>query len=327
MVLGLLLSTNAYAENCPDGMKIAGLDQTVKSYAEFWDNYYNPEEAYDFGIKIQNIIKAKDLPSLFELVEGELQWGPRKSFIKDKNFDEIFTEEWVTSILSTTPDCSPVGWRGFMLDSGSIWYNIGKKDWKIFGIIGAKKEEAKISTVGWSYKEKIIHPTCFAKVWFSGDNFEEYARQFKILNYEKFTHTPGEFFGNEITNYKPIKTRWDEYISIINVVNDCPHNDLEINIDEKFITIEVKDDFGRIEYGYSTIQKNEEKKCSELAPNIDAKCLSSYLVKAGDYSGGSMGWDMSYGIYGLFDLENMGPSIVPLIFFESENVALNYMTN
>ena len=45
------------------------------------------------------------------------------------------------------------------------------------------------------------------------------------------------------------------------------------------------------------------------------QCLS-ILVKAGDYSGGSMGWDMSYGIYGLFDLDKLGPSIIPLIFLK-----------
>ena len=92
-------------------------------YAKNWDNYYKPQEAYDFGIKIQNIIKAKDLEGLFSLVKGELQSGPRRSFIKNKSFDKIFTEEWVNSLLSSSPNCSPQGWRGFMLDSGKIWYN------------------------------------------------------------------------------------------------------------------------------------------------------------------------------------------------------------
>jgi hypothetical protein len=142
-------------------------------YAKVWDDYYKPQEAYDFGIKIQNIIKAKDLEGLFELAEGELQSGPRKSFIKDKNFDELFSEEWVISILSSTPDCSPVGWRGFMLDSGSIWYNLGEKDWEIFRINGAiEEEEAKQSKGGWSFKEKLIQPTCFARVWMSDDNYK-----------------------------------------------------------------------------------------------------------------------------------------------------------
>ena len=134
LVLGLLFSGNAYAENCPDNMKLEGFnDETIKSYAEFFDNYYVPEEAYDFGIKIQNLLKAKDLAGLFELFEDDYFSVPEKSFIKDKSFDEIFSEEWVTSILSDTPSCSPVGWRGFMLDNGKIWYNKEKNGWTIFG--------------------------------------------------------------------------------------------------------------------------------------------------------------------------------------------------
>ena len=87
------------------------------------------------------------------------------------------------------------------------------------------------------------------------------------------------------------------------------------------------DIYGRKFGGILIIKKIDEKKCSALAPNINSKCLSSYLVNAGDFSGGSMGWDMSYGIYGLFDLEKLGPSIVPLIFFENKNEALNYVSN
>ena len=120
---------------------------------------------------------------------------------------------------------------------------------------------------------------------------------------------------------------WDEYIKIINPINDCSFKDSKINDDDKFITIKVEGEFGNIEYGYAIIENIGEKKCLELSPNLGSKCLSSYLVKAGDYSGGSMGWDMSYGIYGLFDLDKLGPSIVPLVFFENKNEALNYLSN
>ena len=127
----------SYAKNCPDNKKIEGLDnETIKSYAEFWSNYYVPEEAYDFGINIQNLLKAKDLKDLFELVEGELLVGPKKSFIKDKSFDEVFSEEWVTSILSSTSNCSPVGWRGFTLGNGNIWYTKEDNGWVIISMNG-----------------------------------------------------------------------------------------------------------------------------------------------------------------------------------------------
>lgn len=294
-------------------------------YAEFWNNYYKPQDAYNFGIKIQNIIKAKDLNELFKLVRGELQSGPRKSFIKDKSFDEIFDEEWVTSLLSESPNCSPVGYRGFMLDRGSIWYNKGDQGWEIFAINGAKLEENNLSIAGWYHNNEIIYPTCFARVWMSGDNFEEFADQFNISNYEKFSKKPGEFFGREINNFNPIKAMWDEYIKIINPINECSFTDSEINIDENFVTIDVEDDFGIIQFTYSIIETVDEQKCLNLSPNINGKCLSSYLVEVGDYSGGSMGWDMTYGIYGLFNLDKLGPSVIPLIFFENKNEALNYL--
>lgn len=295
--------------------------------AEFWNNYYEPQEAYDFGIKIQNIVQEKDLKSLFEFVDGELKSGPRKSFIKNKNFSEIFSQEWTNSLLSSSPSCSPMGYRGFMLDSGSIWYNKEDNAWKIFAINGAKSEEDKSLIIGWSHNGKVINPTCFARVWMSGDNFEEFADQFKISNYERFSKKPGEFFGKEIDNFNPIKAMWDEYIKIINPIDDCSFKDSKINDDEKFITIKGEGEFGTIEYGYSIIENINKNKCLELSPNLGYKCLSSYLVKAGDYSGGSMGWDMSYGIYGLFDLDKLGPSIIPLIFFENKNEALNYLSN
>ena len=131
--------------------------------AEFWNNYYEPQEAYDFGIKIQNIVQEKDLKSLFEFVDGELKSGPRKSFIKNKNFSEIFSQEWTNSLLSSSPSCSPMGYRGFMLDSGSIWYNKEDNGWKIFAINGAKSEEDKSLIIGWSHNGKVINPTCFAR--------------------------------------------------------------------------------------------------------------------------------------------------------------------
>ena len=75
-----------------------GKDQHVENcsnkdreYAKFWDNYYDPEDAYNFGRKIKRLVKEKYLEGLFALVEGELTSGPRKQFVKGKNFSDIFT--------------------------------------------------------------------------------------------------------------------------------------------------------------------------------------------------------------------------------------------
>lgn len=46
-----------------------------KKYAEVWNNYYDPQEAFDFGETIKKIIDEKDLAGLFENVDGELTSG------------------------------------------------------------------------------------------------------------------------------------------------------------------------------------------------------------------------------------------------------------
>ena len=106
-----------------------------REYAEFWDDYYTPDGAYAFGLKVQQFVKNNDLQGIFSLVEGELENGPRKKFVNSKLFKEIFDNEWVELVLSSEPPCSPVGWRGFMLGNGMIWYNKYKIGWKIFSII------------------------------------------------------------------------------------------------------------------------------------------------------------------------------------------------
>ena len=131
-----------------------------REYANSWNNYYDPEDAFDFGETIKNLVKEENLDGLFELVDGELDSGPRKEFIRGKQFSEIFSKEWVDSLLNSVSPCAPMGWRGFMLDSGSVWYNRDKeKDkWHIFGILGAKKEDLtnKNIPVGLEFEGRVI---------------------------------------------------------------------------------------------------------------------------------------------------------------------------
>ena len=127
--------------------------QKDREYAKFWENYYDPEEAYNFGETIKKLVKEKNLKDLFDLVEGELTSGPRKQFVKGKKFSDIFSNKWRNSLLESKSPCSPVGWRGFMLDHGSIWFNKNKdkNKWYIFSILGAKKESIseKKLPIGW----------------------------------------------------------------------------------------------------------------------------------------------------------------------------------
>ena len=105
-----------------------------QDYADSWKNYYVPEDAYAFGVKVQSLILNKDLSGVYSLVEDELKNGPKKKFVTNKSFSEVFDEEWVKKVLEDDVPCSPVGWRGFMLGNGLIWYNKLDKGWKILSI-------------------------------------------------------------------------------------------------------------------------------------------------------------------------------------------------
>ena len=57
-------------------------------------------------------------------------------------FDDFFSRNWRSTILSIEPDCSPVGVKGYMLGRGLIWFDksrpVGSKDkvegWTIISI-------------------------------------------------------------------------------------------------------------------------------------------------------------------------------------------------
>ena len=38
--------------------------------ADFWNNYYDPEEVYKVGIKIQDALKNKDIEFIFKLEDN-----------------------------------------------------------------------------------------------------------------------------------------------------------------------------------------------------------------------------------------------------------------
>ena len=61
----------------------------------------------------------------------------RKSYLKNKTFDDLFDQKFVNSIINSEVSSEPVGWRGYMLDHGSIWYDY-KGKCKIIAILMVK---------------------------------------------------------------------------------------------------------------------------------------------------------------------------------------------
>ena len=295
-----------------------------KDYAKFWDDYYSPEEAFEFGKKIQKLFEDKNIVGLFDLVDGELQYGPRRAYALNRKFDEIFDKDFVNAVLKDPPSCSPVGWRGFMLGRGEVWFNKIDGQWEIFSIHG-NQEQNNLKKVGWKIDDIVLHPKCFTRVWMSGDNFEEFADYFKISDYEDFSNNPGKYYYTKINDFNPIKPSWCsnhncEKISIVNAINKCTPNNFVFEEDEGSILINEDG----IQYIYKVVKDVKIEKCNKLSKNFKTKCIEAFLVKVGDYSGGSMGWDISYGIYGLYNIDGLGKSVVPLKYFSSKNKALNF---
>ena len=124
ILVALLWCNVGFAEYCNDDDPIEGLDQTVKSYAEYHGNYYVPKEAYEFGLEIQEAVKNKDLDKLLSLIKDDLISGPKMSFFDNKTYDEAFPVSFRGAVLMNEPGCNPVGSdRGFILGNGQIWYD------------------------------------------------------------------------------------------------------------------------------------------------------------------------------------------------------------
>ena len=324
-----------------------GADQTVNScsekdrdYAKFWRNYYDPEGARNFGMKIKQIVKDRNLEALFGLVESELTSGPRKNFIKGKKFSEIFTEKWRDHLLTSDAPCSPVGWRGFMLASGAIWYNKKNDRWQIRSIIGAREENTSAAEIpiGWRTSGGLIPPHCFVRNWMSSDNYEEFESKYSLKDRKDFRKNPGKYFGSDTVRLLPITPSWGgEKLVLAAPLEPClkgsviggsiaKQKKIDTEISKKSIKSKIcSSETSCTSYAYRILTEVSRKNCQNLAPNLNAKCEGAYLIAVGDYSGGSMGWDYAYNIYGLFSLQDKRKFVVPLKNFHKKNDAINYV--
>ena len=303
-----------------------------KKYAKVLGNYYNPEDAYKFGLTIKQLIADRDLAGLFELVRGELSWGPRKQFIENQTFDQIFTEDWRNAVLEDEIPCSPVGWRGFMLGNGKIWYRFSGHFGNIYGINGAAEEGymPAITDPAWRVEGTVIPPECFVREWISGNNFEEYADTYG-MNYWDFRKYTGKYFGREIDRIGPI-TAWGRDVHLITVLGDCPisrfFDDAQkpLKIDADYVSRErCTDENYCLSNSYRLLTPLSQVECQNLAAHLPGQCESAYLVETAEETGGSMGTDYRYNFYGLFNLEDGRKAIVPLVNFRNENNARNFL--
>ena len=157
---------------------------------------------------------------------------------------------------------------------------------------------------------------CFVKESMAGRYFSGYASIFAINDFENFRFNPGLFIGKEINNYEKFNVLFDDSdtrFSLIQPISDCKNI---INTDKDW------------DENWNVVKNVSTNICQELAPHIGRKCLSSFYVdvysrsKTGSWTGLNA---TTYGIYGLFDLDEMGLSIVPLKYFWDYYEGLNYL--
>jgi len=99
-------------------------------------------EAYAFGLYLQELVRTKDLASLYDNVKMPLINGPEKTSLGDHGFDDFFSRNWRNTILAIEPSCTPVGVKGYMLGRGLIWFDKDRpsapenevEGWTIFSI-------------------------------------------------------------------------------------------------------------------------------------------------------------------------------------------------
>jgi len=289
-----------------------------------------PKDCYDFGEKIQTIIKAKDLKALFALVDGELQSGPRKKDIENKKFDEVFNQKFIDLVLEE--DCWQRNEDNFALGSDLIWFN---KKLQITSInLDFKKPINKELPIGWRVNNKMLGYQCFTYPWMSQDNYKAFleALEIKESNLENFIENPGLYIKPNSKLLRPI-TPYGEILNFAPPLDQCFIKDNQFTIkdtkivekDIEFCNCENNYDDYESSYIYEIIGLVSNNKCQKLAPYFNGKCKESYLIKLATPAGGSIGRSYNSSIYGLFELKGGKNIIIPLKRFANENLGLNFI--
>ena len=190
-------------------------------------DYYDRQEAHDFGRKIQTLIVKKDIQGIYKnVLIDELQNGPRREFIKNKSFDQIFPKQWVNKVITAEIDCDSIGWRGFMISNGLIWFDrMESGKWTIKSINGVNQEDFdNKDLIGWKTNKGIIPPSCFPTFgYFEKPKVDLFTEEFRIKNKRKFEYSPGKYIGKTIPLHHKIKSKIskDNVYSVATNLDEC----------------------------------------------------------------------------------------------------------
>ena len=176
-------------------------------------------------------------------------------------------------------------------------------------------EEAEV--LDFDERLKVLPNACFKVESMSGNFLFGYAYIFNISDLEHFRFNPGVYFGREINNFGEFNVLFDESDtrnSLIQPLKNCGP--------------QVKNTNEDVVENWTIIKKVSKDLCKELSPNLGLECIKAYYIdvfsrpKYASYKGLN---PSKYGIFGLFDLEEKGLSIIPLKYFWNHYQGLNYI--
>ena len=114
-------------------VQIVGTDRISCAQAgEYWG--YDPDEARAFGKHVQTILAENDTEAFLDILHGELERGPGRAEIRQAGIRNALGPGWLKSVLDNPAPCKPVGWRGFMIASGKLWYRKIGGAWRVFAV-------------------------------------------------------------------------------------------------------------------------------------------------------------------------------------------------
>ena len=175
-------------------------------------------------------------------------------------------------------------------------------------------EESKV--VNFDKRLEGLPNACFKVESMSGNFLFGYASIFNISDFEHFRFNPGIYFGKEINNFEEFNVLFDDSDTRYSLIQPLKKCRPQINTNED----EVEN--------WTIMKKVSKDLCKELSPNLRSECIEAYYVdvfsrpKYASYKG--LNTSM-YGIFGLFDLEEKGLSIIPLKYFWDYHDGLNYI--
>ena len=175
-------------------------------------------------------------------------------------------------------------------------------------------EESKV--VDFDGRLKGLPNACFKVESMSGNFLFGYASIFNISDLEHFRFNPGVYFGKEINNFEEFNVLFDDSDTRYSLIQPLKKCRSQVNTNED----EVEN--------WTIMKKVSKDLCKRLSPNLRLECIKAYYIdvfsrpKYASYKGLN---PSKYGIFGLFNLEEKGLSIVPLKYFWDFDDGLNYI--